>query len=261
MIWSTPSSYLAHLLPAQGSGPGHESQLSTHSSSSFGARSAFMRRRLSAGTMSPMRAPHPPVLAFGLIVLLGSLVVSGIQPFDRATWWLEVLPVLIALPILLATYGRFPLTSLVYACIFVHALVLMLGGAYTYARVPLGFQLADLLHLSRNPYDKIGHFFQGFVPALVAREVFIRAGTVRGRKMLVFIVICVVMAISATYELIEWAVAVAIGQGADAFLGTQGDPWDTQSDMFMAMIGAVTALLLFSRLHDRQIARLQGDQH
>ena len=130
----------------------------------------------------------------------------------------------------------------------------MTGGAYTYARVPLGFHLQDLLNLDRNPYDKIGHFFQGFVPALVAREILIRGHYVRGKKMLAFLVICVVLAISAAYELIEWAAAVSLGQGADEFLGTQGDPWDTQSDMFLALIGAVTALLLFSRSHDRQIA-------
>jgi putative membrane protein len=135
----------------------------------------------------------------------------------------------------------------------VHALVLMLGGAYTYARVPLGFTLQDLLHLGRNPYDKIGHFFQGFVPALVAREILLRGGHVQGRRMLAFLSVCVVLAISATYELIEWGAALALGQGADEFLGTQGDPWDTQSDMFFALIGAITALTLFGRLHDRQL--------
>jgi putative membrane protein len=129
----------------------------------------------------------------------------------------------------------------------------MVGGAYTYARVPLGFYLSDLLHLSRNPYDKIGHFFQGFVPALVAREVLIRGQYLRGSRMLAFLVVCVVMAISATYELTEWAAALALGQGADEFLGTQGDPWDTQSDMFFALIGSVTALLFLPRVHDRQI--------
>jgi putative membrane protein len=139
---------------------------------------------------------------------------------------------------------------------FIHALVLMLGGAYTYARVPLGFQLAEWLDLSRNPYDKIGHFFQGFVPALAAREILVRGSYVRGRKMLAFIVVCIVLAVSAAYELIEWAAALALGQGADEFLGTQGDPWDTQSDMFCALVGAIAALLLLSRAHDRQIARL-----
>ena len=136
----------------------------------------------------------------------------------------------------------------------------MLGGMYTYARVPLGFQIAEILDLSRNPYDKIGHFFQGFVPALVAREILIRGQYVRGKKMLAFIVICIVLAISAMYELIEWASALVLGQGADEFLGTQGDPWDTQSDMFFALIGAVTALLLLSRVHDRQIEHVLCDE-
>ena len=136
----------------------------------------------------------------------------------------------------------------------------MLGGMYTYARVPLGFQIAEILDLSRNPYDKIGHFFQGFVPALVAREILIRGQYVRGKKMLAFIVICIVLAISAMYELIEWASALVLGQGADEVLGTQGDPWDTQSDMFFALIGAVTALLLLSRVHDRQIEHVLCDE-
>jgi putative membrane protein len=131
----------------------------------------------------------------------------------------------------------------------------MLGGAYTYARVPLGFWIQDAFELTRNPYDKIGHFMQGFVPAIAAREIMLRGDHVAGRKMLAFLVICVVLAISASYELIEWAAALALGQGADEFLGTQGDPWDTQSDMFMALIGAVCALLLLSRLHDAQLAR------
>lgn len=169
-------------------------------------------------------------------------------------------PVVIALPVLWLTYRRFPLTTLLYACIFAHALVLMLGGAYTYARVPLGFQIAELFDLQRNPYDRIGHFFQGFVPALVAREILIRGEYVRGRKMLAFIVICMVLAVSATYELTEWGVALAIGQGAVEFLGTQGDPWDTQADMFFALIGAITALTLLARVQDRQILRLQRDE-
>ncbi|MDD5263149.1 MAG: DUF2238 domain-containing protein [Methylacidiphilales bacterium] len=163
----------------------------------------------------------------------------------------------LALPVLWMTYRRFPLTSLLYACIFIHALVLMLGGAYTYARVPLGFELSEIFGFSRNNYDKIGHFFQGFVPALIAREILIRGEYVRGRKMLAFIVICIVMAISASYELFEWRVAIALGHGADEFLGTQGDPWDTQSDMFFALIGGITALTLFWRVHDRQISDLK----
>jgi putative membrane protein len=204
-----------------------------------------------------MSVQRPQALFVASIALVALLLLSGAQPYDRTTWALEVFPVIIALPVLWATYRRFPLTTLLYIWIFLHALVLMTGGAYTYARVPLGFYLADLLNLSRNPYDKIGHFFQGFVPALVAREILIRGEFVRGRKMLAFIVICVVLAISATYELIEWAAAVALGQGANEFLGTQGDPWDTQSDMLFALIGGVTALLVFSRIHDRQIRRIE----
>jgi putative membrane protein len=187
---------------------------------------------------------------------LGLLALSGWHPHDRATWWMEVLPVLIAFPLLWLTHKRYPLTSLLYALIFVHAAVLMLGGAYTYARVPLGFQLQELLHLGRNPYDKIGHFFQGFVPVLIAREIFIRGNHVRGRRMLAFLAVCVVLAISATYEFVEWGAALALGQGADEFLGTQGDPWDTQSDMFMAGIGAIVSLVMLSRLHDRQLRKL-----
>jgi putative membrane protein len=197
-------------------------------------------------------------LAVMSVALVALLVWSGIRPYDRLTWFMEVLPVIVALPLMWATHRRFPLTDILYACIFVHCCVLMLGGAYTYARVPMGFALQDWLGTDRNPYDKIGHFMQGFVPALVAREILIRGAYVRGRGMLTFLVVCVVMAVSAIYELIEWAVALALGQGADEFLGTQGDPWDTQSDMFLALIGAVSALALFSRRHDREIAELQS---
>jgi putative membrane protein len=196
-------------------------------------------------------------LVVAAVVLLAGLVVTGFRPYDRGTWLMEVLPVLVVLPVLWLTRGRFPLTTLLYVGIFVHAIVLMVGGAYTYARVPLGFTLQDLLGLDRNPYDRIGHFMQGFVPALAAREILLRGGFVRGARMLAFLVICVVMAVSATYELIEWGAALALGQGADDFLGTQGDSWDTQSDMFCALLGAVAALLLLSRAQDQQIARLQ----
>ena len=203
-----------------------------------------------------MQTDRTPWLLAALGVLLAFLAWSGVHPYERTTWYLEVFPVFVAVPLLWATYRRFPLTNLLYALIFVHALVLMLGGAYTYARVPLGFHLAEVLGLSRNPYDKIGHFFQGFVPALAAREILVRGAHVRGAKMLAFVVVCIVLAISATYELIEWGAALALGQGADEFLGTQGDPWDTQSDMFCALIGAVTSLALLSRWHDRQIQRM-----
>ena len=190
---------------------------------------------------------------FGLSFVLVALVVSAITPYDRATWLMEVSPVIIAAPILIATHRRFPLTGLLYALICLHALVLIIGGTHTYARVPLGFWLQDLLELERNPYDRIGHFMQGFVPAMIAREILIRGGFVSGRKMLAFLSGCVALAVSAFYELIEWGAALALGQGAEEFLGTQGDPWDTQADMFLAMLGAATALALLSRLHDRQM--------
>ena len=191
--------------------------------------------------------------AAALAALLGW---SGWAPYDRQTWVMEVLPIMIALPIMILCYRRLPLTTLLYVLIFMHGLVLMLGGAYTYARVPLGFQLQDWLQLERNPYDRIGHLFQGFVPVMVAREILIRGDYVRGPRMLVFVCICMVLAVSASYELIEWAAALALGQGADQFLGTQGDVWDTQWDMFCALLGAMSALLLLSRVQDRQIARL-----
>jgi putative membrane protein len=193
--------------------------------------------------------------AAALGAVLAALIVSGIQPYDRATWWMEVAPVLIAAPLLVITHRRYPLTPLLYALIFVHALVLILGGAHTYARVPLGFWLQDLLALERNPYDRIGHFMQGFVPAMVAREILLRGKFVAGARMVGFLSVCVALAISAVYELIEWGAALALGQGAEEFLGTQGDPWDTQADMFMALVGAVSALFLLSRLHDRQLSR------
>lgn len=200
-----------------------------------------------------METQRTRYLALASAILLMLLALSGFRPYDRATWALEVFPVVLVLPVLWTTYRRYPLTTLLYVAIFFHAIVLMLGGAYTYARVPLGFDLVELLGLTRNPYDKIGHFFQGFVPALAAREILLRGAFVRGSKMLAFIVICIVLAISASYEFVEWGVALAVGQGAVEFLGTQGDPWDTQSDMFFALMGAVVALSLFSRMHDRQI--------
>ncbi len=189
-------------------------------------------------------------------LVVAALIVSGISPFDRATWIMEVAPVLIALPVMVATRKSYPLTTLLTVLIAAHALVLIGGGAYSYARVPLGFWMQDVLGTVRNPYDKIGHFMQGFVPAMVAREILIRGGYVIGRRMTGFLCICIAMAISASYELIEWAAALAMGQGADEFLGTQGDPWDTQSDMFMALIGSSTAMLLLANWHDRQLKAL-----
>lgn len=185
------------------------------------------------------------------------LAISGWAPYERSTWLLEVAPILIAVPVMVWTSRRFPLSRLLYILIFLHAVILLVGGAYTYARVPFGFWLQEVLGADRNPYDKIGHFAQGFVPSLVARELFIRGGYVRGRKMTTFLCIAVAMAISACYELIEWGAALALGQGADEFLGTQGYVWDTQSDMWYALLGACSAMLLLSRLHDREIVRVE----
>ncbi len=167
---------------------------------------------------------------------------------------MEVAPVLFALPLLWALRRRFPLTGLALVLIGVHGLVLMLGGAYSYARVPAGFWVQDWLHLARNPYDRLGHFAQGFVPAIVFREWLTRRGGLVCGGMLTFLVIACCLAVSAAYELIEFGAAMALGQGADEFLGTQGDPWDTQWDMLMCLIGAVVAVVTLSRVHDRQMA-------
>ncbi|CAB1370312.1 DUF2238 domain-containing protein [Denitratisoma oestradiolicum] len=195
------------------------------------------------------------LVGLGLVVAV-ALVLSGVSPYDRSTWLLEVAPVLIVAPVLMATRRRFPLTPLLYGLIALHALILIGGGTYTYARVPLGHWLQDLLELARNPYDKIGHFAQGFVPALAAREILLGGSHVQGRIMAAFLSICVAAAISAWYELIEWWAALALGQGAYEFLGTQGDIWDTQSDMFFALIGACCAMGLLARCQDRQMAVL-----
>jgi putative membrane protein len=188
-----------------------------------------------------------------LIVVLAVLVWSGIQPADRFTWLMEVFPVLIAVPILLATYRRFQFTPLVYTLMAIHACILMLGGKYTYAQVPLGFWMERAFGFARNHYDRIGHFAQGFVPALIGREILVRLSPLKGSRWLPFVVLAFCMAISAFYEFIEWWTALATGSAAEAFLGTQGDPWDTQWDMFLAFVGAISALALLSRVHDRQL--------
>lgn len=203
-----------------------------------------------------MNRPMP--LLAGTVVAAVAVIGSGLSPYDRTTWALEVAPIMVVFPLLWVTRTRCPLTPLLYWLIAIHAVVLAVGGAYTYARVPLGFWVADFFGWQRNPYDKLGHFFQGFVPALAAREILLRGAFVRGRRMLVFIVVCIVLAVSAAYELIEWAAALALGQGADEFLGTQGYQWDTQSDMFLALIGAVAALALLARRQDRQIAEIDA---
>ena len=199
-------------------------------------------------------SPREPLVLLGLTLL--ALLVSALAPYDRATWWMEVAPVLIALPILLVTWRGFPLTPLLYRLVFLHALVLILGGYYTYARVPVGFWVQDLFDLGRNHYDRLGHLVQGFVPALVAREILLRRSPLVPGKWLFFLVTCVTLAISATYELVEWATAVLVGEGAMEFLGTQGDPWDSQWDMFLALIGAIAAQLLLARVQDRELGTL-----
>jgi putative membrane protein len=183
---------------------------------------------------------------------------SGISPHDRFTWVLEVFPVMIGVPVLIVVCPRFRLTPLVYTLIAVHAVILMVGGKYTYAEVPLGFWMRDLFGLVRNDYDRIGHFAQGFVPAVLAREILIRRSPLRGSRWLPFVVVCVCLAFSAFYELVEFWTALATGGAADAFLGTQGDPWDTQWDMMLALIGAIAALLVLSRVHDRQLRQLMA---
>jgi len=201
-----------------------------------------------------MRGAAYPLTLLGAGAVL--LALSAWHPYEMGTWVMEVFPIFIAVPILLATWRRFPLTDLTYTLILVHACILMLGGHYTYARVPLGFWMQNLLHFSRNHYDRIGHFAQGFVPAIVAREVLIRRSPLRPGGWLFFLVTCVCLAISAGYEFIEWWSALVGGSAATDFLGTQGDVWDTQWDMFMAFIGALTAQVLLARLHDRLIARV-----
>jgi len=196
-------------------------------------------------------------LAAVMAVWLAGLVVSGIAPYDRATWWLEVAPVLIAAPLLLSTRERFPFTTLAYVLICIHGLILMLGAMYTYAMVPAGNWVQEWLGLARNPYDRFGHFAQGFIPAIIAREILIRTFRLAPGGFLFFVVVCIALALSACYEMIEWWTALALGQGADHFLGTQGDEWDTQWDMFLALVGAVVSQGLFSRLHDREIRALR----
>lgn len=183
------------------------------------------------------------------------LLWSAISPRDYLTWLLEILPALIGILILGVTRRRFPLTALGYSLILAHSIVLMIGGHYTYAEVPVGDWLRELLDQERNNYDKLGHFAQGFVPAILARELLLRLRVVNGRRWLALIVVCVCLAISAMYELIEWWVALLNEQAAESFLGMQGYAWDTQSDMLWALIGAVLALALLSRTHDRQLAR------
>ena len=200
------------------------------------------------------RVPSAALPAILLLVVALALVASGIRPYDRLTWVLEVLPVLIAAPLLVATWRRFPLTPLAYWLIALHALILILGAHYTYARVPLGFWLQDAFDFQRNHYDRIGHLMQGFGPAIIIRELLIRTSPLVPGKWLFTLVLFSVLGVSATYEFTEWWAALAGGEAAGAFLGTQGDVWDTQWDMFLAGCGAIAAQFLFARLHDRQLA-------
>jgi putative membrane protein len=200
-----------------------------------------------------MKTRHLALYSTALIALLA---LSAWRPYDLATWAMEVAPVAVVLIVLWLTLGRFPLTPLLYALIFVHACVLMLGGHYSYARVPLGDWMQSAFGLARNPYDGIGHLAQGFIPAIAARELLLRHTKLDRGGWLSTIVTAVCLAISALYELIEWGAAVAIGQGAEEFLGTQGDPWDTQKDMALAWIGAMAAQWLLARWHDAQLTRL-----
>jgi putative membrane protein len=194
-----------------------------------------------------------PVL---LVLLLIALVWSAIRPHDYFTWILEVFPAILGAALMLATHRRFPLTPLLVILLFVHAIILIVGGHYTYAEVPLGFWMKDWFGFTRNHYDRIGHFAQGFVPAMVAREILIRQNVVRGRGWLFSLVVCICLAISASYELLEWIVAVLSGSKGDSFLGTQGDVWDTQKDMALAGFGAIVAQLTLSRWHERQLRRI-----
>jgi putative membrane protein len=201
--------------------------------------------------MSPARA-----LALALAIMGGGLLLSGIAPYDRGTWLMEVFPVMVAMPLLWLTRRRFPLTPLTVLLIALFALVLETGGHYTYARVPLGFWLRDALELTRNNFDRLGHFLQGFVPAMVARELLLRRTPLRPGGWLFMLVSATCLAISACYEFIEWWSALLLGSGATEFLAMQGDPWDSQWDMFLALCGAMTAQLLLARAHDRALARL-----
>ena len=205
--------------------------------------------------MTAPRRREPVVL---LVLVALALVASGIGPYDRTTWWLEVFPVLLGAPLLIATHGRFPLTPLLQRLLALHALILIVGAHWTYARVPAGFWVQDALDLARNPYDRLGHLAQGFVPAILAREILLRTSPLVVGRWLFFLVVSVCLAFSAFYELIEWWAALAFGSDAESFLGTQGDVWDTQWDMFLALCGALAAQVLLARPHDAALGRLDA---
>jgi len=205
---------------------------------------------------APLPAPRrvPPALFAGVVAV--GLAVSAWDVRDRTTWFLETFWALAGLPLVVLVWRRFPLTGLLCGLLAAHALVLAAGGHYTYARVPLGDWVRDGFGLSRNPYDRFGHLMQGFVPAVLVRELLVRTSPLRGSRWLAPLTVCACLAFSACFELLEWAAAEIGGHSADAFLATQGDVWDTQWDMFCALIGAVLSLLLLSRAHDRQPAAL-----
>ena len=227
------------------------------------ARDLGSRGETRGGSSPPFRTSTKPMddrssrLGWTLTALVAALLAWSLwQPRDLLTWSMEVAPIFIGAPILFATRKRFPLTTLVACMIAIHAAILIVGGHYTYAEVPVGFWARDLLGLERNPYDRLGHFAQGFVPALIAREILLRQTPLVRGGWLFFLVTCVCLAISACYEFVEWWASLATGEAADAFLGSQGDVWDTQWDMFTALIGAVLAQILLARVHDGQLARL-----
>jgi putative membrane protein len=194
-----------------------------------------------------------------LLLAIGAagLLISAVRPYDWLTWWLEAIPAIAGAGILIAIHRRFPFTPLIYRLVLIHALILILGAHYSYARVPFGFWLQDVFDLSRNPYDRIGHFAQGFFPAIIVREVLLRCTPLRRGGWLFFLVVSVCLAVSAFYEFVEWWAALAGGESAEAFLGTQGDVWDTQWDMFMALLGAISAQLVLGGLHNRALRRME----
>ena len=209
--------------------------------------------------MTETGAGGVPARHWGALVVTAAVFAwSALAPADRWTWLLEAFPVMLAVPVLMATYRRFRFTDLSYALMLVHAVILLVGAHYTYAKMPLFDWLRDVLGLARNHYDRLGHLAQGFVPAMVAREILLRRSPLRPGRWLFFLVSCVALAISAAYEIVEWWVAVASGDQAVAFLATQGDPWDTQWDMFLALLGALAAQLLLASRQDRQLARREG---
>ena len=204
--------------------------------------------------MNEIAVPASRAERWGLLALvIAALVVSGIAPKDRLTWLLEVIWGIVAMPVIALNWKRFPLTRLLCWLLAAHALVLIHGGAYTYAETPAGFWLRDLFGLQRKPWDRVGHWMQGFVPAILARELLLRLSPLRRGGWLVYLVLAACLSFSAFFELIEWWAALAFGADADAFLATQGDQWDTQWDMFLCLLGAIASLLLFSRLHDKQL--------